>query len=91
MSMEEFLKAGCSWVVKTAHLEYKRPLGLADPMIVRTWIEEIFKDGVKVQFEIVKKKNKKVACEGWFDYKMIAIRTGRAETIPGWIVEKYSV
>jgi len=21
MSMEEFLKAGCSWVVKTAHLE----------------------------------------------------------------------
>src|SRR5580658_3163682 len=54
MSMEEFLKAGFGWVVKVAHLEYKRPLGLGDVMIVRTWIEEIFKDGVKVRFEIGK-------------------------------------
>ncbi len=45
MSMEEFLKAGFGWVVKIAHLEYKRPLGLGDLMIVRTWIDQIFKDG----------------------------------------------
>src|ERR1700722_10561955 len=50
MSMEEFIKAGYSWVVKTAHLEYKRSLGLADSIIVRTWVEEIFRDGVTVHF-----------------------------------------
>jgi len=91
MPMEEFLKAGYSWVVKTAHIEYKRPLGLGDSMIVRTWIEEIFKDGVKVHFDILKKQNNKLCCSGWFDYKMIGIDTGRVETIPAWIVEKYSV
>ncbi|MGB8354449.1 MAG: acyl-CoA thioesterase [Chthoniobacteraceae bacterium] len=91
MAMEEFLEAGFSWVVKTAHLEYKRPLGLADIIIVKTWIEKIFKDGVMVRFEIVKKQNGKICCEGWFDYKMINIATKRAEKIPTWIVEKYSV
>ena len=91
MAMEEFIKAGYSWVVKTAHLEYKRPLGLTDSIIVRTWVEEIFKDGVTVHFEILKKVNGKVCCTGWFDYKMINIQTKRAEKIPGWIVEKYSV
>lgn len=91
MSMEEFLKAGFSWVVKTAHIEYKRPLNLGDTMIVRTKIAEVHKDGVKVDFEIFKKPNLKLCSSGWFDYKMINIQTGRAEIIPPWIVEKYSI
>ncbi|HWB60165.1 MAG TPA: thioesterase family protein, partial [Chthoniobacteraceae bacterium] len=90
MSMEEFLKAGFSWVAKVAHLEYKRPLGMGDVMIVRTWIARIFKDGVKVHFEIDNKKTGKLCCSGWFDYTMINIKTGRAEAIPAWITEKYS-
>ena len=49
MSMEEFFKAGLGWFVKAAHLEYKRPLGLGDFFIVRTWVEELFKDGVLVR------------------------------------------
>ena len=91
MSMEEFLKAGFSWVAKIAHLEFKRPLGLGDVIVVRTWIEEFFKDGVKVRFEIGKKQNGKLCCSGWFDYTMISLKTGRAETIPAWIIEKYSI
>ena len=91
MSMEEFFKAGFSWVAKVAHLEYRRPLGLGDLMVVRTWIEEIFKDGVKVRFEIENKQTGKLCCSGWFDYTMISFKTGRAETIPAWIVEKYSI
>ena len=43
MPMEEFLAHGFGWVVRTAHVQYKRPLGLGDWMIVRTWIEEIVK------------------------------------------------
>ena len=91
MPMEEFLKAGFSWVAKVAHLEYKRPLGMGDVMIVRTWIEAISKDGVKVRFEIEKKETGKLCCSGWFDYTMISAKTGRAEAIPAWISEKYSV
>src|SRR5215210_7832384 len=55
MPMEDFLKEGYGWVVKVAHLHYKRPLNLGDSMVVTTWIEELFKDGVKVQFQVTRK------------------------------------
>ena len=91
MPMEDFLAAGYGWVVKLAHVAFKRPLNLGDSMIVTTCIEEMFKDGVKVGFRITKKVTGKVCCDGYFDYTMINVRTGRAEVIPGWIREKYSI
>jgi acyl-CoA thioester hydrolase/thioesterase-3 len=91
MSMEEFVQHGFGWFVRAAHLDYKRPLGLGEHFIVRTWVEEMFKDGVRVQFEIIKTKTGKVACDGYFHYTMVNLKTGRAETIPEWIVAKYSI
>jgi acyl-CoA thioester hydrolase/thioesterase-3 len=91
MSMEEFLQAGFGWVVRTAHLEYKRPLNLGDTILVRTWVDSISRDGVKVHFEIFKKSNRKISCSGHFDYTMISLKTGRAEIIPAWIADKYSI
>src|SRR5438034_11803255 len=52
MSMEEFIQAGFGWVVTTAHVEYKRLLLLGEQIVVRTWVEEILRTGVKVNFEI---------------------------------------
>ncbi|HWP82585.1 MAG TPA: thioesterase family protein [Bacteroidota bacterium] len=91
MPMEEFIKHGFGWVVKTAHVEFKRPLGLGDTFIVRTWIQEIHLDGVKVHFEILRKDNGKMSCDGYFHYTMVSLKTGRAEKIPDWIKEKYSI
>lgn len=91
MSMEEFIAAGFGWFIRTAHLDYKRALGIGEHFIVRTGIEEILKDSVRVQFEILKKSNGKLSCDGWFLYTMINLKTGRAEPIPDWIKEKYSV
>ena len=91
MGMEEFLQLGFGWVVKAAHVEFKRPLNLGDSIIVTTWIEEIFRDGVKVQFEIARKANGKLCCDGYFDYTMIRLATGRAEAIPEAIRDKYSI
>ncbi len=91
MPMERFLEAGFGWVVKTAHVQYKRPLGLGDWMIVRTWIEEIVRDGVTVHFQILRKATGKLCADGYFDYTMIRLETGRGETIPEWIREKYAI
>jgi len=91
MSMEEFLKAGFGWVVRTAHVEYKRPLSMGDRMGITTWVETMHEDGVTVRFEIRKKSNGKLACDGCFHYTMIDIQTGRAAGIPEWIVRKYAV
>ncbi len=91
MPMEEFIALGFGWYVRTAHVEYKRSLGLGERFVVRTRVAEIFKDGVKVEFEIIKKKNSKLASDGWFHYTMVNLKTGRAEVIPDWIVRKYSI
>ena len=91
MPMAEFIKLGFGWVVRTAHVEFKRPLGLGDRFIVRTWIDEVYNDGVKVHFEILKKVNGKLSCDGYFHYTMVNMESGQAEAIPHWIVEKYSI
>ncbi|MEX1139582.1 MAG: acyl-CoA thioesterase [Bacteroidota bacterium] len=91
MPMGEFLKLGFGWVVRAAFIEYKRPLGLGDGFIVRTWIDEVKENGVVVHFEIIKKSTGKLSCDGYFHYTMVNTETGRAEKIPDWIIERYSV
>jgi acyl-CoA thioester hydrolase/thioesterase-3 len=91
MSMEEFIEAGYSWYQRTAHIEFKRPLGLGDHFIVRTWVDEFLKDGVKVCFEIIRRKTGKLCCDGWCLYTMVSLQTGRAADVPEWIVQKYSI
>jgi acyl-CoA thioester hydrolase/thioesterase-3 len=90
MSMEEFLKLGFGWFVKTAHFEYKRQLGLGERFIVRSWVEKLTGSDVEVHFEIIKKENAKLACSGWCIYALIKMETGRAEKIPDWIAQKYA-
>ena len=91
MAMEEFLAQGYGWVVRTAFVDYKRPLGLGDFFTVETGIETINSKGCRVKFEIKIKKTNKVACDGWFDYVMIDIKTGKSMNISDKMIEKYSI
>jgi acyl-CoA thioester hydrolase/thioesterase-3 len=93
MPMEEFLQAGLGWFVKVAHLEYKRPLALGDSFVVRTWVDAIAGSDVRVQFEIHRRLGArlKLACDGWCEYTLVSLKTGRSETIPDWIVARYSI
>ncbi len=91
LSMDEFLKAGFGWVVRTANIEYKRPLLMGDTVLVATWVSVMHTDGVTVSFEIRKKANGKLCCDGKFRYTMVDIQTGRSAKIPQWIAEKYSI
>ena len=89
--MQKFLELGFGWVVRAGHLEFKRPLGMGEWFTVRTWVDDISSDTVKVHFEIRKRTNGKCTCDGWFNYTMINLATGRAEPIPDWIAAKYYV
>lgn len=91
MSMGEFMKLGFGWVIRTAHMDFKRPLGMGERFRVRTWVEAIHKSDVTVQFEIEKLPGSKAVCAGWFAYTMVKLATGRAEPIPDWIATKYAV
>jgi acyl-CoA thioester hydrolase/thioesterase-3 len=93
MAMEEFTQAGFGWFVKCAHLDYKRPLLMGDSFVVRTWVDTIGGSDVKVRFEILRRVRDrlKTACEGWFDYTLVNLESGRAEIIPDHVLAKYAI
>lgn len=93
MSMEDFTQAGYGWFVKTAHLDYKRPLLMGDRFVVRTWVEEMSGSDVKVRFQILRRVRErlKISCEGFFDYTLVGLQDGRAEVIPDHVLAKYAI
>ncbi len=91
MAMEEFLKLGLAWFQRSAHFEFKRPLRLTDRFTVTTWIQEMDRDSVRVEFEIRKAANNKVCCDGHCHYTLVNVATGRASPIPDWIAARYAI
>lgn len=91
MPMESFLKSGLGWVVRTAMVEFKRPLILGDQIKVRTGILTINEKGCRVQFEIENIRTGKIASDGWFDYVMIDISTGKGCNVDEDMIKAYSI
>lgn len=91
MSMEKFMERGFGWVVRTAHVDYKRALTMGDYFTVKTGIETINDKGCRVAFTLTNKASGKVCCDGYFDYVMIDMQTGRGVKIPEDIVEHYGI
>ena len=91
MPMGEFQKRGYGWFMSATQMNFKRPLGLGDRFVVRTWIEKFTLIGVRVQFLIGRPADQQVSCDGWFDYVMVSIETARAVRIPADIRAKYAI
>ena len=91
MSMQDFANLGYGWFMTTAHIQYKRPLGWGDRMTVRCWIDHFTENGCRVAFEIEKIPTGKRICDGWCDYVLVTLATGRATPLPKDIKTKYSI
>lgn len=91
MSMEKFMEIGYGWVVQSVQINYKRPLGLGDKFVVETGIESINKKGCRVTFEIKNLKNNKLNTDGWFDFIMIDLKTGRGVAVNEEMINLYSI
>ncbi|MCF7688475.1 MAG: acyl-CoA thioesterase [Cephaloticoccus sp.] len=91
MSMQDFARLGLGWFMTTANIAYKRPLGWGDRMTVRCWIEHFTTMGCRVAFEIEKLPTGKRVCDGFCDYMLVNLTTGRGVTLPEDIKAKYSI
>lgn len=91
MTMEEFMSDGYGWVVKTAFIDYKRPLKMGDKFTVETGIETMHSKGCRVSFAIHFKENNKLSCDGWFEYILIDIQTGRSSLVNEEMIKRYSI
>ncbi|WP_442890146.1 acyl-CoA thioesterase [Congregicoccus parvus] len=91
MPWEEFIRMGMGWYLVSTQMNFKRPLGLGERFVVRTWVEAFRRDGVKVGFEIERKQSGKRCCDGWADYTLIDLASGRAKTIPDEVRARYTI
>jgi thioesterase-3 len=91
MPMEDFLRSGYGWVVRTAYVDFKRPMILGDVVKVRTGILTINEKGCRVQFEMETVRTGKIASDGWFDYVMIDIATGKGCKVSDEMIEAYVI
>jgi YbgC/YbaW family acyl-CoA thioester hydrolase len=90
MSMEVFLSAGQGWIVRSVSMDYKRPLMLGDYFIVTTGIDSIDDKNCRVKFAINNKATNKLCCDGWFDFVMIDMNSGKAMKIPEEVITHYT-
>ena len=91
MPMEEFMKSGFGWVVKSVNMNYRRPLGLGDVFTVTTGIAELNEKGCRAEFSIKLKKTGKISCDGWFDFVLINLQTGRGMRVTEEMIGRYSI
>lgn len=91
MSMAAFAARGLGWYMTCSTVNYKRPLGLGDRMVVRCWIERFSERGCRVAFEIDRLPQHKRSCDGFCDYALIDLKTNRAVDLPADILDTYSI
>ncbi len=90
MSMESFLTKGYGWVVKAVSINFKRPLTLGETFTVRTGIKHIDENGCSINFEVLNKATK-TSADGWFEFVMTDLKTGKGMKIPADIIRHYAV
>jgi YbgC/YbaW family acyl-CoA thioester hydrolase len=89
LGMDKFLERGMGWLVRTVFIDYKRALKMSEYFIVKTVIVSIDEKKCRVHFEIVSKATTKTCCDGWFDFVMISMETGKGILIPQDVIAHY--
>lgn len=89
LSMEKFIERGYGWLVRTVYMDYKRALKMSEYFLVRTGIDSINEKKCRVHFEIASKATGKTCCDGWFDFVLIDLESGKGVLIPQDVIEHY--
>jgi thioesterase-3 len=91
MPIEEFFKRGYTWATKSISIEYHKPAFMGETLVIRTWIDEIYKRSVRVRFQIIKKDREELAAEGESVYVLINVETGKPAIFTSDMMENFSV
>ncbi|WP_461452442.1 acyl-CoA thioesterase [Mucilaginibacter sp.] len=89
LGMDKFIERGFGWLVRGVAMDFKRALKMSEYFLVRTSVDSIDAKKCRVNFSIVSKATKKICCDGWFDFVMIDMVTGKGIAIPQDVIEHY--
>lgn len=90
--MERYRAAGWSWVVRTHHIEYRRPAFAGDELIVKTWVASMQKYVSVRKFEIVRRDAPTVLlARAETHWAFVNLATGRLLAIPEEVSRSFVV
>ena len=78
--------AGATWVVRSHHVEYKRPAFAGDRVRVVTWVENARRAFSLRKYRFERVGDGVVLAEGETDWAFLDAGTGRPRSIPGEIM-----
>ena len=76
------LKAECTWMVRTHHVEYLNQAFAGDIIIANTWVENFRRVRSLRKYEFIRKSDKKLLVKGETEWVFINIKTGHPSSIP---------
>lgn len=75
-------KLGATWVVRTHHIEYLRPVFAGDSITVLTWVANFRKVRSQRKYKLVRAGDQAVVAEAETDWVLVDAATGRPRAIP---------
>ena len=73
---------GATWVVRTHHIEYLRPVFAGDLITVLTWVSNFRKVRSLRKYKLIRAGDQAVAAEAETDWVLVDAATGRPRAIP---------
>jgi acyl-CoA thioester hydrolase len=74
--------AGATWVVRSHHIEYLRPVFEGEKVEVRTWVADFRRAFSLRKYEMVRQSDGAVLAKGETDWVFVDVASGRPRTIP---------
>ncbi|MBP1590164.1 MAG: acyl-CoA thioesterase [Kiritimatiellae bacterium] len=80
--MEKLLAEGWSWVVRTHHIDYKRPCLPGEPISLYTWVQDFQRIHSRRCYRFVRETDGAVLAEAMTDWVSVDIHTHRPVATP---------
>ena len=77
--------AGATWVARSHHIEYRRPVFAGDRIHIRTWVEPARRSFSMRKYEFARPADGALVAKGETDWVFVDVQTGRPRSIPEWI------
>ena len=88
--IKKLIELGEGWVVRRHEIDYLLPVLPGETVRLRTWVESAERASSERHYEIFRKSDGKLACQGRTMWVWINYRTGRPARIPQAVINDFA-
>jgi acyl-CoA thioester hydrolase len=81
--------AGATWVARSHHIEYLKPVYAGDDVIALTWVENLRRVRSLRRYQFLRQSDNVLLARGETDWVFVDIETGRPRMIADDLISKW--